>query len=239
MAIEAIQWALAQRTGATAKLVLLVLADHADRTGYCWPGIDRLITQTELSRRTIIRMLEQLEKQRLLLRKRRANQSNTYQLALDQCASVTPTMCQPDTMDVPTCPVGSVTVTPKPSKNHQKPSVNLSKAKRSTRMSEDWQPDEALVSWARASFPIVESIDDETDRFRDYWIAKGDARADWRASWRNWMRNAAKFAARSRPATKLDGIARRNAEQINAAMARHGIDEGLMRPARPALRLVE
>lgn len=239
MAIEAIQWALAQRTGATAKLVLLVLADHADRTGYCWPGIDRLITQTELSRRTIIRMLEQLEKQELLLRKRRANQSNTYQLALDQCATVTPAMCQPGTMDVPTCPVGSVTVAPKPSKNHQEPSVNLSSRKRGTRMSEDWQPDETLVTWARQSFPIVESIDDETDRFRDYWIAKGEVRMDWRASWRNWMRNAAKYAARSRPTAKLDGIARRNAQAIDAAMARHGIDEGSVRPLRPALRLVE
>lgn len=119
------------------------------------------------------------------------------------------------------------------------PEGTSSKRKRATRMTEDWQPDQALVDWAIQSFPILESINDETDRFRDHWISKGEARADWRASWRNWMRNAAKYAARSRPVSRLDGIARRNAQAIDAAMARHGADEGCVRPLRPALRLVE
>jgi hypothetical protein len=240
MAVHAIAWAFAQHVQPLAKLVLLALADHADRTGQCWPGVDRIAKVTGMHRASVFRAIDALELARLVVREQRPGQSNWYRLAVKEgCRTERPEVSQPATIPVAQSDTTRRTVRPEPSMNHQEPSGNLEKRKRATRMSEDWMPDDALIDWARASFPIVENISDETDRFRDFWIAKGEARADWRASWRNWMRNAAKFAARSRPATKLDGIARRNAQAIDAAMARHGLDERPVRPLRPALRLVE
>lgn len=239
MGIQAIAWAFAQHIQPSTKLVLLALANHADHTGQCWPGIDRLVQLTGMHRSSVFRAIEALVLARLVVREQRPGQSNWYRLAVSRGRTVQPEGSQSETIPVAESDQGGRTVPPETSMNHQEPSEKQDRRKRATRMTENWQPDEALVSWARASFPIVESIDDETNRFRDHWIAKGEARADWRASWRNWMRNAAKYAARSRPATKLDGIARRNAQAIDAAMARHGIDEGCVRPLRPALRLVE
>jgi hypothetical protein len=33
-------------------------------------------------------------------------------------------------------------------------------------------------------------IDQELEKFKDYYLAKGEARANWDASFRNWLRNA-------------------------------------------------
>jgi len=55
------QWAWKQRAGsATAKAVLLALADHADARGVCWPGILELAGRLEMNRRTVQRSLKQL-----------------------------------------------------------------------------------------------------------------------------------------------------------------------------------
>lgn len=59
------------------------------------------------------------------------------------------------------------------------------------RLSDDWQPPEAMLAWAREHRPDVEP-EPEAERFRDYWLGqpgqKGVKR-DWFATWRNWVRS--------------------------------------------------
>jgi hypothetical protein len=59
--IHAFVWAYRQPgLSPTNKLVLMGLADHADRDGICWPGIKLLCEETGYSKSTIYRALEEL-----------------------------------------------------------------------------------------------------------------------------------------------------------------------------------
>jgi hypothetical protein len=104
-----------------------------------------------------------------------------------------------------------------------------------------------MREWAAKAFPHVE-VDFETDKFRDHWLANGEAKLDWAATWRNWIRRSrteygpggrgprAGARSESRPADRRDPerLARDNRERANKALAniygegrRHdGDDEG-------------
>ena len=79
-------WALAQKTGSSsAKSVLLILANRANHEGVCWPGIDGIAEQTELSRRAVIAQIRRLIDAKLISVKHRGGtgegrQSNVYLL---------------------------------------------------------------------------------------------------------------------------------------------------------------
>ena len=76
------------------KLVLIKLADHANDKGICWPSHDHIAEQCEMSKRTVIRHIEELEKQGLIKvvqRKREGeafNKTNLYYLSLDDSANL-------------------------------------------------------------------------------------------------------------------------------------------------------
>jgi hypothetical protein len=53
-------WAHSRATG-TLLLVELALADTANDAGYCWPGIDYVAQKSRMGRRTVIRLLQNLE----------------------------------------------------------------------------------------------------------------------------------------------------------------------------------
>ena len=88
MSMEAMTWAKDQVTGsATKKLLLIILADYSDATGFSYPSIGTLARQAELERTTVIRRLADLEEQGLIRKKerhcRRGRQaSNGYFLQL-------------------------------------------------------------------------------------------------------------------------------------------------------------
>lgn len=63
------------------KLVLVALAERADNSGRCYPGIADIVRRTELGDKTVRRHLEALEAQGLTKRSRRWQQSTVYQLA--------------------------------------------------------------------------------------------------------------------------------------------------------------
>ena len=72
MSLQAMAWARAMRTGsATVKSVLLAVANYADEEGVCWPSHKQLCEDTELSRNSIIRALDQLQDMGLLTREGR------------------------------------------------------------------------------------------------------------------------------------------------------------------------
>jgi hypothetical protein len=88
MSWEAMGWAIRQNTGAARrKLLLLALANYADKNGVCWPSQDTLSRNTEQSVDTVQRQLDVLEKLKFLQRermpKRRGQwQGHRYKLAL-------------------------------------------------------------------------------------------------------------------------------------------------------------
>ncbi|PAV02622.1 hypothetical protein CBG25_09785 [Arsenophonus sp. ENCA] len=101
------QWEKRKRIGGVAlhpsqvgnparKLVLLKLADHANDEGICWPSYESIAKQCEISKRTVIRHIAELEKQGLVQvfqRERNGhhhNQSNKYVLRLSNSQSLSP-----------------------------------------------------------------------------------------------------------------------------------------------------
>ena len=72
MSIEAVKWA-GEVKGLTSPqaFVLRILADHYnDAEGHAWPSVKRLAAKTSLSRRTVHRALNELEKRKLVRRRR-------------------------------------------------------------------------------------------------------------------------------------------------------------------------
>ena len=60
----------------TAKLVLYALASRVDQDGYCYPSVNRIAQDTNLSRRTVQRQLQQLAKIGLIERTIRCTVDN-------------------------------------------------------------------------------------------------------------------------------------------------------------------
>ena len=62
MSIQALNWAISQKTGSPqSKLVLLLLANYADESGICWPSQISLVQQSEQSDDTVQRHLKAME----------------------------------------------------------------------------------------------------------------------------------------------------------------------------------
>ncbi|TXH10463.1 MAG: helix-turn-helix domain-containing protein [Spirochaetes bacterium] len=89
-AYEAQVWARKQRLGGdvAAKIILMILADYADEWGTCYPGVDRIAEEAELSKSTVLRRLKALAEAGLVTVERRANErghrtSNRYVLEIE------------------------------------------------------------------------------------------------------------------------------------------------------------
>lgn len=73
----------------TTRVVLLALAESADKHGYCWPGVKHISDRAGVNRASTFRALRQLETEGLIARtqRRRTNgsqRSNAYQINLDE-----------------------------------------------------------------------------------------------------------------------------------------------------------
>lgn len=66
----------------SARVVMIVLAEHADPYGFCWPGVKRLAHQCRIDRRNVQRhVLQQVEAGELEVCYREG-QSNVYRILL-------------------------------------------------------------------------------------------------------------------------------------------------------------
>lgn len=61
MSISALNWAFNQPVMGAAKAVLIVLADHVDMDGWCWPTVARIGFRAGLAERAVRMALRQLE----------------------------------------------------------------------------------------------------------------------------------------------------------------------------------
>lgn len=83
MSYEAMAWARKQKTNSPVlKSVLLAIANYADEDGKAWPSQARIVEDTELSKRSVIKALHDLEGMGLIERteRRRADGSRSTDL---------------------------------------------------------------------------------------------------------------------------------------------------------------
>jgi len=71
MSFEAIRWAFAQTIPGPEKLVLLVLANHADDERTCYPSMTTIAKETGTSRCNVMRIVPKLESRRLISTEKR------------------------------------------------------------------------------------------------------------------------------------------------------------------------
>lgn len=69
------------------------------------------------------------------------------------------------------------------------------KTKRKTGVPDPFPITAEMIVWANERAPAAD-LTLETEKFLNYWKAKGETRADWLASWRNWILNAQTYAGR-------------------------------------------
>lgn len=90
MSVRALSWAFLQKTGdPTRKIILMVLADHADERGFCYPALKTIADRSESTRRTVQRHLKALEDDGLIRREERFTDtgrqtSYMYSLPIDE-----------------------------------------------------------------------------------------------------------------------------------------------------------
>ena len=100
MSIQAVSWAIQQRTGGpTEKAVLMALANYADANGECYPSYGKIADDCEVSRRTVIRVMDRLCEMGLVEKTANTRQSggdtaNVYrltgcQIVTGECQDVT------------------------------------------------------------------------------------------------------------------------------------------------------
>lgn len=188
MSIEMLNWAFhLQMESPTDKLVLIALADHANHDGASWPSIARLCLFTALSERTVRTALRRLEADGLLQTVTENGRTNRYKLT--PATTAPGDSCPPPRQLSPPTPAAPA---PKPPITTNEPPSPLTKGRRPHRLPDDWLPGEHEWEWARQAYPTVE-VEDETDRFRDYWHGNGKAMVNWTATWRNWIRRSASY----------------------------------------------
>lgn len=84
MSNKAITWARDIPVRGNTKLVLFILADHADKDdNTCWPGVNRLAQIGGISSRDVIRQIKELTKLGWMSKEMRPNTSNMYRLNLE------------------------------------------------------------------------------------------------------------------------------------------------------------
>lgn len=79
-------------------------------------------------------------------------------------------------------------------KKEEEPPVSPkgAKAKRAARLDENWEPNEALLTWALENHPTVDTRQ-QTFEFKNHFIANGKAYLDWGRTWQNWISRSKKF----------------------------------------------
>lgn len=89
MSFKAMAWATGCKTGSsTKKLILLLLADRSNDDGVCWPSLDTIAADCELSKECVCRNIGQLSKSGFLHIEKLKNvgkyKNNSYHLRVGQ-----------------------------------------------------------------------------------------------------------------------------------------------------------
>lgn len=140
---------------ATAKFVLVALADNADDEGRAFPSIQSLVAKTSLDRKTVIHALDQLECMQLVedtgMRVGRTHQVKVYRL-VGFVSNSTENGTHPENGTVPEIPSNSTVFPSKGSrKRDTEPSGNPKRTQRTRKVIPDEPPPSNLnvEAWHR------------------------------------------------------------------------------------------
>lgn len=108
----------------TEKMVLLCLADFANDRGECWPSIDTIAAKCSCSDRTVQKAIRSLKEWGILTIKDAPGKSHSF--TINPRISFTPEKTAPpknSAKGVKNIRLGGESASPKPSENHQEPSL--------------------------------------------------------------------------------------------------------------------
>ncbi len=193
---------------ATAKLVLLYLAERADANAVCWPSFAAIAQATGSTPPAVNRALRRLTELGLVVATRRSDalgrrSSSRYELRVAAVAVATASDAlrqapAPDTVPANAPPPTPPASVPRPSKT---------KGRGGTAVPDRIDLDDQLLAIAREAGLSGEQARRELDACVDWHRANGRRRADWQATARNWLRKSAELGG-SRPAGLFDqGVA--------------------------------
>jgi hypothetical protein len=228
MSHKASYWAIT-RDGLTPtqKLTLMALADcHNGQTGACHPSIERLSKIVNVSRSTMKRALDELERLKLIAREGRFDDqgqtSNAYVLNLrhGEMIDQTPVQNEPP----PGSPVNRPPVHPRTpnleGNREDPPSPSAKTPPRGSRLPEDWAPNADQIEYARQQGLSDDQIVRIGTDFADYWVAKpgkDGRKVDWNRTWQKWVRAEAERRPAARLGNRSPTEAARNAAAIAAS----------------------
>lgn len=66
------------------------------------------------------------------------------------------------------------------------------RAKKAFCLPKDWEPNQELLTWALDKYPTVETRQ-QTERFKNHFIANGKRMVDWDRAWQNWIARSLEF----------------------------------------------
>lgn len=164
-------WAHAPKTlSATARLVLLALADSANDNAVCWPSVPGLADRVGTSERAVQRALGELDRTGQIQREPRPGRNTLYRVTPD--ASVTPADMAPVT---PVSPSGEAGITPPltPASPGGEASVTRTVTQPSIQPSENRQTSRevATLDIPAAADTGRNAYDIGLPRFVDFWDA--------------------------------------------------------------------
>ncbi|HEX4499818.1 MAG TPA: helix-turn-helix domain-containing protein [Scandinavium sp.] len=233
MSFAAYNWGLEQTAGTThAKSILLALCNCANPDGDCWPSQSTLAKQYEMSRRTVIRVLQRLEARGMIKRQRNRElcgrflrnsyrvlyNSDTLSAPCDNVSLPVPPPCATrDTQPCATRDAASIdrsirkkTVKESdPSLVHERlqPSVRRQPAAKAQTWPADLQLTASMVEYAERHGVDAER---EFAAWRDYCQAHQSRYCNWEAAWRMRIGNFERFGnpanRRQVPATSSDNL---------------------------------
>lgn len=216
MSLDALRWAWKQQVGkASAKLILLSLADRADENNTCYPSISRLEYDTEMNRKTIMAGVSYLADIGLINVFQSSGRGNIYQLIgvenRHETSTKKGTSTEIDTSakkgTAPVPKVGQVPVPKKGLHQYQNRDTNLSRTNQLNQSINQSNKNKAEKP-KKPDVNIPPNFDDlknyclevggkvDPEAFMDFYQANGwvvgKAKAkmkDWKAVVRTWMRN--------------------------------------------------
>lgn len=83
-------------------------------------------------------------------------------------------------------------------KKEEIPPVSPLGGQRASRLPEDWEPDDALLTWALEKHSTVDTRQ-QTERFKLHFLANGKRMIDWRRAWQNWIARSKEFGRPTPP----------------------------------------
>lgn len=172
-----IAWAMKAPTpDALSRWLLVVLADHANEDGKCWPSQATLARRTGMGRSTVNRKLEMLEQSQLIHRiSGNSERSTMYHLLVPEQDNVVP------------------------ERDKVVPERDTKLPLNNNTLTDDWKPsDELIASINDVANRNGQEVnhDIETAKFIAHHQSTGKRLKDFKAAYRKWCYNTVTFATR-------------------------------------------